>query len=105
MGKGNWGKTGEINKRRRMMHDCDNCPEVGDCPLEEVARWARDHEDEMEVAKKESAEATVAACKAIVRDTPMQLFPGLAGRIAKEVFMIGYHKGRTYQEVPDTFKK
>ena len=87
-------------------HDCKNCRTSGECPIESIAPWLNEHESDAISAKKDCADSLAVACARLVFAYPpiMQEANAVVG-IAETCFMLGYHKGRTYQDVPEVFKR
>lgn len=87
-------------------HDCNNCKMCGNCPMESVAPWLNEHEEEGTQAVHDAAEELSKTCFLFVSLAPMLL--GLKEEVVALVetaFLLGYHKGRTYQDIPSAFKK
>lgn len=86
-------------------HDCSKCPVEG-CPLREIAPWLNEHEDEVMVATQETKLSLAQACAMAVSGIPIPIYDRetIANAI-RGAFQLGYHKGRTYQGVPEVFKE
>ena len=86
-------------------HDCSKCPGAGQCPLEEIAPWLNEHSEETEVAVREVVTSLSQFCTLVIKGIPIPMYDLEAIAYAiKGAFSLGYHKGRTYQDVPAVFK-
>lgn len=90
-------------------HNCSECSlgKNNACPLQSIAPWLNIHEGEVEVARMDSSDNLIKVCATFEEN-----FGSLADIFLKDHvamvclgFVIGYHRGRTYQEVPEIFKE
>ncbi len=88
------------------IHDCETCEARGDCALEKIASWINEHRDELTQAVQSQASELASACSdlAMVCPTVMRHKEAIK-MLATTCFMLGYHKGKTYQDVPEAFKE
>ncbi len=86
-------------------HDCSICEASGTCPIENIAPWLNEHEAETEMALHDKANKMADLCTMVTMSHPALLMcmHDIAGTAAT-AFIMGYHKGRTYQDVPEVFK-
>lgn len=86
-------------------HNCETCGTKGNCPIESIASWLNEHEKEVMDAVSGCADELIAACESYVRSFPPAIMAGKElGCTTQVTFLLGYHKGRTYQDVPQVFK-
>lgn len=87
-------------------HDCKTCKASGDCPIESIAPWLNEHEEETTDAVKSCADGLAAACAHLTLACPSVLTAQEdVVLMAQACCLLGYHKGRTYQDVPQVFKE
>lgn len=86
-------------------HNCETCKKRGRCPIESIAPWLNEHEEESVSAGNDCAYSIATACTELVIACPSMLLESEAVTITAQIcFLIGYQKGRTYQDVPQVFK-
>ena len=87
-------------------HDCSKCPGKGQCPIEEIAPWLNEHEGEIITALGELREGLAQACCVVAAGIPLPIYDKRAiAEGVKAAALLGYHKGRMWQDVPEAFKK
>ena len=86
-------------------HDCSKCKVSGECPIEDIAPWLNEHENEVQEAATDQKLKLAEVCAGVSMHNPIMLLcaSDLAHAVTL-VFYLGYHKGRTYQDVPEVFK-
>ena len=87
-----------------MSHNCSDCPDKDHCALVDIAPWLDEHEDEIARAK---VDCTDSVSKVILDfleyyDLPNPVIT-LLTLAFKQVFLIGYHKGRQFPSVPEVY--
>lgn len=86
-------------------HNCETCKMKGDCPIESIAPWLNEHEDEVVAVVEGSEDVLVQACAALALHNPAVMLDIEAVKMLSQTcFVIGFNKGRTYQDVPQVFK-
>ena len=86
-------------------HNCETCGVKGNCPMESIAPWLNEHEDEVARAVEDCDEGISGVCATLAMHIPLVVVKPEAVKATAEIsFIIGYHKGRTYQDVPQVFK-
>ncbi len=87
------------------MHNCSTCKATGQCPLESIAPWLNEHETEVDQALHEQHERLIDLCTSVTLHNPI-LFACAEDLVDSVAIahVIGYHAGRTFQDVPEVFK-
>lgn len=87
-------------------HDCSKCEAAGTCPLESIAPWLNDHEEEIQGAANDQAESLARAC------ATFEMIVSMGKPDHKDIlhvviaaFSLGYHKGRQFTPVPKVFEE
>lgn len=86
-------------------HDCSICEAAGKCPIESIAPWLNEHEAEVDQAMVKEHSRLVNLCTSVTLHNPILFI--CASDLAESVclaLIIGYHAGRTFQDVPEVFK-
>ena len=87
-------------------HDCSTCKVAEECALREIAPWLNEHEDELIIATRETSDRLITTCIFAIKRMPLLM---VAKEelidVVKDAFILGYQKGRVYQDVPEVFKK
>ena len=87
------------------IHDCETCESRGSCPIESIALWLNEHEEETVSAKAGCGDGLAMACTDLIAAfPPVMLARKSMVLMATACFYLGYHKGRTFQDVPQVFK-
>lgn len=87
------------------FHNCATCESKGDCLIEDIAPWINEHEDEvLEGIRACSSKLAGAGRYYAECFPPACLAEKQLAHLIQTTFLVAYHKGRTYQDVPQVFK-
>jgi len=82
-----------------------DCSASGECPIESIAPWLNEHEEESMSVVIACAEDLATACARLTMATPSLLRQAdVLVVVVEACLLLGYHRGRTYQDVPKVFK-
>lgn len=89
-----------------MSHDCINCPEKNKCAIELIAPWLDEHEEEIKKAKEDCVDEMTTAMAVLCEAFPPALIAQeTMASFAKQAFLLGYHKGRQFPQVPQVYQQ
>ena len=87
-------------------HDCSKCHKSEQCPVMGCKDFFEEHREECRQLFNESEDCVCYIAALLAQENPMvmikpkELLDGLITSV-----MFGYAKGRTYQDIPEVFKR
>lgn len=87
-------------------HDCKHCELSGNCAIEDIISWLEEHEAETEKARIDTVEAITKATVVFLTESIVVTHnESSLGSLIKNVYLVAYHKGRTFPAIPAVFQE